>query len=110
MKMSGKTIPEQIKNQVDEIVKSFNKKVIKDPNCYYVTRYKGNYLYLDRLDYSSKISVCRLQYTGDINKWEFAIFKYSDGRYDPNEWFFPGSGHIDGTVEGAMKAGLEAYP
>lgn len=31
-------------------------------------------------------------------------------RYDPNEWFFPGSGYLDGTVEGAMKAGLEAYP
>ncbi len=31
-------------------------------------------------------------------------------RYDPDEWMFPGSGYLDGTVEGAMKAGLEAYP
>jgi hypothetical protein len=51
-----------------------------------------------------------LEYTGDIKKWDFAIFKYSDERYDPEEWFFPGAGHIDGTIEGAMRAGLEAYP
>ena len=26
------------------------------------------------------------------------------------EWMIPGIGQFDGTVEGAMKAGLEAYP
>lgn len=25
------------------------------------------------------------------------------------EWFFPGSGLVDGTVERALKAGIEAY-
>jgi hypothetical protein len=25
-------------------------------------------------------------------------------------WMFPGGEHVDGTVEGAMRAGLEAYP
>jgi hypothetical protein len=34
----------------------------------------------------------------------------SKNRYDPNEGFFPGVEYVDGTVEGAMKAGLEAYP
>jgi hypothetical protein len=29
--------------------------------------------------------------------------------YDPTEWFFPGSAEVDGTVTGAMKAGMEAY-
>ncbi len=45
-----------------------------------------------------------------MKQWEFAIYKYSDGRYDPDEWFFPGSGEVDGTIEGAMQAGLQAYP
>jgi hypothetical protein len=40
-----------IKAQVDEIVKDFNRKVIRDPNYFYVTCYKGDYLYLDRYDY-----------------------------------------------------------
>ena len=54
--------------------------------------------------------VARLTYTGDMKKWEFAIFKWTRERYDPDEWFFPGSNLFDGTIEGAMKAGLEAYP
>ena len=45
-----------------------------------------------------------------MEKWEFAIYKYSDERYDPDEWFFPGGGQVDGTIEGAMRAGLQAYP
>jgi hypothetical protein len=45
-----------------------------------------------------------------MDDWEFAIYKYSSERYDPDEWFFPGVGLVDGTIEGAMKAGLEAYP
>jgi putative transposase len=44
------------------------------------------------------------------DRWEFAIYKYSDERYDADEWLFPGAGYVDGTLEGAMRAGLEAYP
>ena len=40
----------------------------------------------------------------------YSIYKYSDEHYDEEEWFFPGNEHVDGTLEGAMKAGLEAYP
>jgi hypothetical protein len=110
MKVGRKTIPDEVKKQVDEIVERFNQEALKDPDFYYVTRYKGNYLYLDRFEYGRVSHVCRLGYTGDMSHWDFAIFKYSDMKYDPDEWLFPGSQHIDGTIEGAMKAGLEAYP
>lgn len=109
-KTSKKGIPEDVKKQADEIVANFNKQVIKNPNYYYVTRYKGEYLYLDRYDYGRTGPICRLKYRGSMDNWDFAIFKYSDMGYDPDEWMFPGSGHIDGTIEGAMRAGLEAYP
>ncbi len=46
----------------------------------------------------------------ELHPWEFSIFKWSSEQYDPDEWMFPGSEEIDGTVEGAMKAGLAAYP
>ena len=108
--MSSKRIPEEVKQQVDEIVKKFNQTVLKDPNYYYATRYRVNYLYLDRFDYGRVGPICRLKYTGDIDNWEFAIYKHSDERYDPDEWLFPGGGHVDGTIEGAMRAGVEAYP
>jgi len=108
--MSSKSIPQEVKAQVEEIVQNFNRQVLQDPNYYYTPRYRGSYLYLDRYDYGSVGPICRLKYAGSMDNWEFAIYKYSDERYDPDEWFFPGAGYVDGTVEGAMKAGLEAYP
>ena len=107
---SRKTIPDDIRKQADEIVRKFNTTVIKDADCYYVTRCKGSYLYLDRIEYGRVGPICRLKYAGDMTKWEFAIFKYSDEVYDPEELFFPGSQYVDGTIEGAMRAGREAYP
>jgi hypothetical protein len=105
-----RAIPEDVKKQAEAIVDAFNTRVIRDPNRYYRPRYRGRFLYLDRVDYGIQKFVCRLTYTGRMDNWEFAIYKYSDERYDPDEWMFPGAGHIDGTIEGAMKAGLEAYP
>ena len=88
----------------------FHASEIRNPNCCYVPRYRGRFLYLDREDYGHRHPICRLEYTGNMKDWSFAIYKYSDERYDDDEWFFPGSGHVNGTIEGAMKAGLEAYP
>ena len=108
--MSKKGIPKDVKEQVEEIVQRFNRDTFKGEDCYYSTRYRGKYLYLERYDFGATTSICRLKYTGKMDGWEFAIFKYSKERYDPDEWFFPGSQLFNGTVEGAMEAGLEAYP
>jgi len=51
-----------------------------------------------------------VKYNGEIDNWDFAIYKYSREKYDPDEWFFPGSQYANGTIEGAMRAGLAAYP
>ncbi len=103
-------IPDAIKTQVEQQVSAFNREVLQDPNVSYRPRYRGAFLYLDRCDYGQVGPICRLQYTGTIDRWEFAIFRYSDERYDPDEWLFPGSAHVDGTLEGAMRAGMAAYP
>jgi hypothetical protein len=50
-----------------------------------------------------------LEYIKRKRHWEFAIYKNSDNCYDPEECFFPGSNLVDGTIEGALKAGMEAY-
>jgi hypothetical protein len=108
--MSQNSIPEQIKRWANEVITQFNEDVIRDPNLYYLARYKGRYLYLDRLGCGRHGHIARLAYTGDADAWEFAIYKYSDERYDAEEWLFPGSEYVDGTLTGAMQAGLEAYP
>jgi hypothetical protein len=108
--MAIKTIPKEVQTQAEEVVAEFNRKTFGSEDVGYRARFRGRFLYLDRQQYGQLSQICRLTYTGDTQDWEFAIFKYSDERYDPEEWFFPGSGKVDGTIEGAMKAGLEAYP
>ena len=107
--MNKKSIPEDIKKQANEIVQIFNEQSINNPNRHYLTRYKGSHLYLDFNDYGTIGPICRLKYNGGIDDWDFAIYKYSRNQYDPEEWMFPGGECIDGTIEGAMKAGIKAY-
>jgi hypothetical protein len=108
--MDKKRIPDEVRAQVEAIVEQFNKKELRGQPSFYIARFRGSYLYLDRNDWGRVCHVCRLKYNGAMDNWDFAIFKYSDERYDPDEWMFPGGEHIDGTVEGAMRAGLKAYP
>ena len=103
-------ISDEVKEQIRERVDRFNREVIRDSDVSYLPRFRGSYVYLDRKEGDIVSHICRLTYTGDIDDWEFAIFKYSSERYDPDEWMFPGEEELDGTVEGAMRAGLAAYP
>ena len=109
--MSTKGISANIKKEVAKIVEDFNRTVLQnDPEYSYVTRYRGKYLYLNRQNYGRPDPICRLTFTGEMDSWEFAIYKYSSEQYDADEWFFPGAEDVDGTIEGAMKASLKAYP
>jgi hypothetical protein len=103
-------IPDEVKKQANEIVARFNETEIRDSRSYYLTRYRGQYLYLDRVRYGEPSPICRLTYTGEMDAWEFAIYRYSKERYDADEWLIPGFEHFDGTIGGALRWGLEAYP
>ena len=99
-------IPDDLKPGIEKKIQAFN----AERHSKYHARYRGKFLYLDRDDGSQRLSpICRLTFTGEMQAWEFAIYKYSTQSYDPEEWFFPGEQHVDGTLEGAMMAGLEAY-
>jgi hypothetical protein len=115
-------IPIEIQEEVLRIVDEFNRKTFKgeqhplvqalfgENKRGYRARFKGKFLYLDRTDRRRASEICRLTWNGKIDNWDFAIYRHSRNFYDPEEWMFPGAGHVDGTVEGAMKAGMEAYP
>ncbi len=99
-------IPNNLKPEIERKINAFNAK----HGCKYAAHYRGKFLYLDRDDSFEKLSpICRFAFTDDMEKWEFAIYKYSSQNYDSEEWLFPGEQHVDGTLEGAMMAGLEAY-
>jgi hypothetical protein len=105
-----KGIPAEVKERAEEIVERFNRESLGGRGVRYVARFQGSFLYLDRHGAGAPGPICRLKYTGSPDKWDFAIFKYSSETYDSQEWFFPGSQFVDGTIEGALKAGMAAYP
>jgi hypothetical protein len=108
--MPKTAIPQEIQTQVETIVDDFNRARFHQPERGYQARFRGRFLYLDRRDLGEPFQVCRLAYQGKLDNWDFAIYRHSKERYDPDEWFFPGSRFVDGTVQGAMEAGLAAYP
>jgi hypothetical protein len=109
--MAQKSIPAEVKKQLEAILRDFNQNVLQDTEFPYVVSYRGQNAYFGRRDFmgGGVNPRFRLQYTGKMDDWKFAIYKYSSNRYDPDDWVFPGFGYVDGTVEGALKAGLEAY-
>ena len=108
--MGKKLIPDEIREQVSEIVEKFNQQELKGRDISYIARFQGRFLYLDRIIYGKKELIIRMEYFRKTDEWEFAIFKWSSETYDPDEFMFPGSHLVDGTIEGAMMAGMEAYP
>ena len=109
--MGKSKITSEIKEKVNAQLTDFNKKISKDfPGIEYIAVYKGNYLYLNRIENKKESEMARLKYTGNFNKWEFAIFRYTINNYDPDACFFPGEDYVNGTIEGALKAVHNAYP
>jgi len=108
--MGKKLIPDDIREKVSVIVAKFNQQELKTSDVRYIAKFQGRFLYLDRIAYGKKEPVIRMEYFKEINEWEFAIFKWSTEIYDTDEFFFSGSELVDGTIEGAMRAGMKAYP
>ena len=74
-------------------------------------RFRGRHAYVDRADNNENAyQIFRLTYTGEMEHWNFAIYKHSSNCYDSEEWFFPGPQLVDGTIQDAPKGGLEAFP
>lgn len=132
--MKKQTIPAGIQSAVLQIVETYN----KANKTNYLVSFKGKYCYLSRMDNRGKemdaiiaaakrlglplnlinqqtaveTKIGRLEWTGDMENWGFAVFLYSKERYDDGEalFFMPGRGLLDGTIEGAMQAGHKIYP
>jgi hypothetical protein len=101
-----KELKEELQNEVDRLNKKLStgsKRVV------YHCRFSGAYMYLDYQGHQRKEKRVRLKYNGKMDNWDFAIFRWSSETYDEDCFFFSGAEELDGTIEGAMKAGYLAY-
>lgn len=101
-------ITQELKAQLKSEIKDLNEKLFSTTPCHYNPRFAGKFLYLDYVESGRSEKRCRLTYNGNIADWDFSIFKWSSEKYE-EDIFFPGSKELDGTIEGAMKAGYIAY-
>jgi hypothetical protein len=109
--MATTKIPAEYQEKANSIIAEFNEKTFKkNSGIEYYAVFKGAYLYLNRIEGKNDSPIARLKYNLKFTDWDFAIFKWSSERYDPDEYMFPGSEHLNGTIEGALKAGNLAYP
>ncbi len=75
--MPGTTrISDVVKTQGADRITAFNRAVVQDPHVYYLPRDRGAFRYLDRCDYGQVGRIGRLTYTGSLDRWEFAIYRY----------------------------------
>ena len=111
MKTANKKIPIDVQEKANVFLKDFNNKTFaKNSGVEYYAEYRGAFLYLNRIEDKKDGPIARLKYNGEFTNWDFAIYKWSREKYDPDEDFFPGFECLNGTIEGALVAGNKAYP
>jgi hypothetical protein len=109
--MKDYVVPIAVQSELHKRADALIKKEFPMARYRYCPDARGKFIYLCRLMPNGTFQrLGRLTYTGDLENMEFAIFKFSSGKYDPKERWFPGAQYLDGTIEGALKALTEAYP
>jgi hypothetical protein len=102
------TIPSTMQTKIQIHVQKFNDKYFTQPSLIYYANIQGRYIYCGLgTSPQSSIPIFRLTYKENIDAMGFAIFSPTLNKYDPLEDEFPGADYVDGTLEGAMLAGLE---
>lgn len=100
----------ELQSEIQRRVDIFCQKEIPDCPCRHIADARGKFIYIQRLFPDNRVQkIGRLTYEGNIDDMKFAIFKFSTEKYHFGE-FFPGMEELNGTMEGAIRAGLEAYP
>ena len=92
------TIPQNIGEIIDSQIEEIALENKRSLSC----EIKRSYIYI----YAEDKPLCRLGYSGNMNEWDFAIFKWSTETYSSTEFGFP----VSGTIKECVEAGLVAYP
>lgn len=93
-KTSHPRIPEPMEMEIREVITGYSDGMLE-------YEIRGPFCYI----YHARQPLCRLKYTGDNTKWDFAIYKFSTGKYSTNEFGFP----RNDTAEACVKVALNAY-
>ena len=108
--MNDYLIPIDEQAQLQERANFFKKKFVPKTSWQFVADARGKFVYLRRyMNDGSCQNLGRLIYEGNIENMAFSIYRYNTEKYDTKADFV-GAHHLNGTLEGALKAILEAFP
>jgi len=125
----AESIPKDVQKEVLQIVDSFN----SENKTSFEMDFRGAFAYLVKLDeqpmahifrqmitqktgsppiqgdmiFETKLG--RLTYNGQMDNWDFAIFKHNKESNNSDDWIFSGAKELDGTIKSALKVGQELY-
>ncbi len=103
-------IPIEIQGDLQNRADIFREDFVPKVSWRFIADARGKFIYIRRyMSDGSRQNLGRLRYSGDVNQMTFAIYKYKTEKYELKADFF-GASHLDGTLEGALRAILEAYP
>lgn len=109
--MKDYIVPIDVQMEIEDRVRAFNTLYLNKKSPKFCSDARGRFIYLLKyMPDGSFMRLGRLTYKKGLKDMDFAIFKYSKGRYVLGEKAFPGAKHLDGTIEGTLKALQEAYP
>jgi hypothetical protein len=87
-------IPAEAITHVEEQIKRMRLSRLGQPE------FRGRFCYIS---YNGD-PLCRFGYRREIEEWDFAIYKYSTGKYSASEALFPQWGKITDCVKTALHA------
>jgi len=105
-------IPVEVRQETENILKKHVQHCLKKYEIRLLWKFQGKYLYIDCLEQDisgwrkKKTKLCRLECTGDMNRWILEIFKYSDMWYDTDREF---PYFYSGKIEDCINAVADFY-
>ena len=116
-------IPEYARHALEDRLKTHARTAWTERCAGVDVRFRGKYAYVDVFDSDpwfmpgstneekeqirqTPVKMCRLTWTGDMEAWELAFHKYSNGRYEPS---LPFDGSTSSSPEACFDFAAQVY-
>ncbi|RQG94487.1 hypothetical protein [Natrarchaeobius oligotrophus] len=117
------SIPEYIRRTLQDQIENHARTAWNERCARVQVRFRGEYAYIDAFESNpwmmpdaseeekerirhTPTKLCRLTWTGDLDSWAFAFYKYSDERYEPSITL---DGSFTGSPESCFDTAAQAY-
>ena len=109
--MEDYQVPIRVQSEIMDRVQKFNRKYLSEEKSQYYSDARGKFIYFRRTINNGYFEgVFRLTYVEGLKNMPFALYRRDTGKYDANAHGFFGEEFVNGTIEGALTAGIMVYP